>query len=246
MFTVVIPHFNHAKTLARALASRDEAAEWIVVDDGSAPDQCDAARRLAADHGARFIDLGANRGPAVARNRGAAEATEHYLVFLDADDLLLGGFGTEVQAFLRLNPGVDAVHPAVRYADLPEDVADDFDDLRRQSSDMVTPSGLVVRREVFLKMGGFPDDPVFLGSVGGEDVAFVNALGEVADYRYWPRPLVQAHAGRHLITYLQRTRVENGTVVFSEHTPEESRGDLARALASYRSRVRARMADASL
>lgn len=242
MFTVVIPHFNHAKTLPHALAAKAEAAEWIVVDDGSDPEALDAARATAEAAGARFVSLGANRGPAAARNHGAGLARQPYLVFLDADDAVADGFGAAVQGFLRENPEADGVHPAVRYEGLPQDLTPEFDDQRRRNSDMVTASGLVVRRETFLAMGGFPEDPVFLGPAGGEDVAFVNALSQIGDYQYWPRTLVIAQAGGHLIDYLRRTRIEGGKVVFTENTPEEQSGELARAINTYVNRVKERMA----
>lgn len=244
MFTVVIPHFNHAQTLTRALASRAEAAEWIVVDDGSDPQALAEARSAADSAGARFETLGVNRGPAVARNRGAELATQPYLVFLDADDALADGFGPAVESFLLENPEVDGLHPAVRYEGLPADLAAEFDDQRRQNSDMVTASGLVVRRETFLAMGGFPEDPVFLGRAGGEDVAFVNALSKLADYRYWNRRLVIAQAGGHLIDYLRRTRVEGGRIVFTENTPEETSGALTQAMKQYFEQARERLAAA--
>lgn len=242
MFTVVVPHFNHARTLPRALAAGPEAAEWVVVDDGSDPEAAADARTAAAAAGARFEALAANRGPGAARNHGARLATQPYLVFLDADDALAPGFGAAVQGFLSENPDVDGVHPAVRYEGLPADLVDAFDDLRRRNSDMVTASGLVVRRETFLAMGGFPEDPVFLGKAGGEDVAFVNALSRLADYRYWGRTLVVAQAGGHLIDYLRRTRVENGEVLFDENTAEEESGALSRAMRDYLERATARMA----
>lgn len=244
MFTVVIPHFNHAQTLARALAPQAEAKEWIVVDDGSDAESLEAARETAREHGARFIALGANRGPAFARNRGAAMARQPYLVFLDADDALVEGFGGALRAFLEQYPEVDGLHPAVRYEDLPADLSAGFDDQRRRNSDMVTGSGLVVRRELFLAMGGFPEDPIFLGPAGGEDVAFVNALSRLGDYRYWSRTLVQAKAGRHLIDYLRRTRIEDGRVVFLENTPEEKSGALAAAMKAYIAKARERLAAA--
>jgi len=242
MFTVVIPHFNHATTLATALAPQAGVAEWIVVDDGSDEPARLAARDAVHRHGAKYVQLDANRGPAFARNRGAAMAHQPYLIFLDADDSLEPGFGETVGAYLRANPDVTALHPALHYEGLPDDLATEFDPLRRRNSDMVTASGLVVKRAVFQAMGGFPEDPIFLERAGGEDVAFVNALSAVGEYVYWGRKLVRARAGRHLIDYLRRTRVEDGRVVFTERTPEEESGALGRAMTAYVTKVKERMA----
>ncbi|MHB1187352.1 glycosyltransferase family 2 protein [Thiobacillus sp.] len=86
-FSVIIPAFNSAATLARAIESV-QAQSWpaheiIVVDDGSA----DATAEIAVGFGdAVRLLRQANSGVSVARNAGAAAATGDWLAFLDADD----------------------------------------------------------------------------------------------------------------------------------------------------------------
>lgn len=85
--SVIIPTFNRADTLPRALASvrsqRPYApAEVIVVDDYSDDDSGEIAR----DHGARVIRHDRNRGAAAARNTAVAAATQPWLAMLDSDD----------------------------------------------------------------------------------------------------------------------------------------------------------------
>lgn len=86
-FSVIIPAFNAAATLARAIDSvRGQswpAHEIIVVDDGSQ----DATAEIARQFGCHVhLIQQANAGVAVARNAGAAVATGDWLAFLDADD----------------------------------------------------------------------------------------------------------------------------------------------------------------
>jgi GT2 family glycosyltransferase len=69
------------RTLPALLASLPPGAELIVVDDASRDGSGDVARAL----GARTFRLEGPRGPAAARNRGAAEARHDLLAFLDAD-----------------------------------------------------------------------------------------------------------------------------------------------------------------
>jgi glycosyltransferase involved in cell wall biosynthesis len=92
--TVVIPVYNHAAVLARALASvaaqTFQDYEIIVVDDGSVDDVAGTLRdfhhlRL------RLLRHPENRGAAAARNTGVAEARAPYVAFLDADDEWLAG-----------------------------------------------------------------------------------------------------------------------------------------------------------
>ena len=86
-FSVIIPAFNAASTLARAIESVRQqswqAHEIIVVDDGSTDATVDIARQFGA--AVRLIQQ-TNRGVSVARNAGASAATGDWLAFLDADD----------------------------------------------------------------------------------------------------------------------------------------------------------------
>ena len=86
-FSVIIPAFNSAATLTRAvdsvLGQTWPAHEVIVVDDGSSDD----TRSLAEGYGdAVRVIYQSNAGVSVARNRGAEAATGNWLAFLDADD----------------------------------------------------------------------------------------------------------------------------------------------------------------
>lgn len=86
-FSVVIPAYNAASTLGRAIRSVCNQTwaphEIIVVDDGS----FDATASIAREFGAPVkLIRQANSGVSVARNAGAAAATGDWLAFLDADD----------------------------------------------------------------------------------------------------------------------------------------------------------------
>jgi glycosyltransferase involved in cell wall biosynthesis len=86
-FSVVIPAFNAAATLARAIesvrAQSWPAHEIIVVDDGSSDATAEVARQFG--EAVRLIQQ-KNSGVSVARNAGAVAATGDWLAFLDADD----------------------------------------------------------------------------------------------------------------------------------------------------------------
>ncbi len=85
-FSVVIPVYNKADTLPRAIDSvltqRAGEVEIVVVDDGST-DPIDAV--LARYPGLTVVRQ-ANGGVSAARNAGIRESTGEYLCFLDADD----------------------------------------------------------------------------------------------------------------------------------------------------------------
>ncbi|UVE18316.1 glycosyltransferase family 2 protein [Pseudomonas sp. LS44] len=110
MLSVVIPAYNYAATLPRAvrsvLAQLDEApAELIVIDDGSTDDTPQVLDQLLAEHPGRFRAIRkANSGLASVRNLGIDEATGDFLVFLDADDELAQGALAALAEHIVANP----------------------------------------------------------------------------------------------------------------------------------------------
>ncbi len=86
--SVIIPAYNRARTLARAVDSvlgqsfRD--FELVLVDDGST----DGTRELAEEYGnsIRYFHQ-ENRGVSAARNRGIRESRSPWIAFLDSDDI---------------------------------------------------------------------------------------------------------------------------------------------------------------
>ncbi len=95
-FSIVIPAYNYGHVLERAVRSACTQTgvddyEVLVIDDGSSDDTAQVLARLMMQYAPRlnaiFQD---NAGPAQVRNRAIDETRGDYLVFLDADDELLG------------------------------------------------------------------------------------------------------------------------------------------------------------
>ncbi|MEI7929226.1 MAG: glycosyltransferase family A protein, partial [Verrucomicrobiales bacterium] len=90
--SVVVPTYNRAYTLGRALNSilvqTDDRDDVIVVDDGSVDDT--AAVVAGFGDAVRYIRQ-PNLGPGAARNRGIAAARHELITFLDSDDEWLAG-----------------------------------------------------------------------------------------------------------------------------------------------------------
>lgn len=87
--TVIIPTFNRASFLPRALRSvlhqKEEVDEIVVVDDGSTDHTRDTLKALGCDDRITYIKTD-NRGPAAARNLGVAHSNNEIIAFLDSDD----------------------------------------------------------------------------------------------------------------------------------------------------------------
>ena len=86
-FSVIIPTYNRAGLLRKALASISRQQfrdfEIVVVDDGSTDDTEAVVR--SSELPVSFLHQ-TNAGPGAARNLGIAHAQGHYVVFLDSDD----------------------------------------------------------------------------------------------------------------------------------------------------------------
>lgn len=88
--TVIVPAFNSATTLARAVRSvlRQDLAsfELVIVDDGSTDATSRVAQQFTADARVRLITLPHNRGKAHAMNTAIRAAAGRWIAVLDADD----------------------------------------------------------------------------------------------------------------------------------------------------------------
>lgn len=87
-FTIVIPTYNESEYLEKLLYSlknqMKKNVEIIVSDSGSTDETCQIARK----YGAKVV-MGPRKGPALGRNLGAKKARGEYLLFLDADCIVV-------------------------------------------------------------------------------------------------------------------------------------------------------------
>lgn len=106
MFTVIIPLYNKAPYLQRALDSVNAqscpADEIVIVNDGST-DGGDLLAKMQRDPCVRVIDQ-LNQGVSVARNVGIENTTQPYVAFLDADDEWLPGFLAQIKQMIERFP----------------------------------------------------------------------------------------------------------------------------------------------
>jgi hypothetical protein len=163
--SVVIPSYNRAHELPQCLASVWAQAparplEVIVVDDGSVDDTRDVAERL----GATVVRHSENRGLPAARNTGLEQASCDWIAFLDSDDQWLAnhlahawnlrdGHVLVGTSALRCgeDPRYDRFHgPITRSPLVLHSPA-----LLAATYNMFTISGVLMRRDAALALGGF-------------------------------------------------------------------------------------------
>lgn len=89
--SVVIPTYNAARVIGEQLAALavqegDAQFDVVVADNGSTDDLASAVTQWSRELDVRIVDASACRGPAAARNIGAADTSAPLLLFCDADD----------------------------------------------------------------------------------------------------------------------------------------------------------------
>ena len=215
--TVVVPVRDRPVQVERLLASLAPLA-CIVVDDASS--DAETTKEIARRHGARFVALGTNVGPAGARNAGLAVSDRPLVAFVDSDCMpqegwlepLLGHFDDPMVAAVApriaaagSGGGAASGHAGAfhRYeaARSPLDRGPRPGPVRPGSPVSFVPSAaLVVRADVTTGPDLF--DPVLRG---GEDVDLVWRLVEAGwDVRYEPRSAVAHDATATISGYLRR------------------------------------------
>jgi mycofactocin system glycosyltransferase len=217
--TVVIPVRERPAQLDRLLHVVSDLT-CVVVDDASA--DAGTTKEIAERHGARFVALAHNVGPAGARNAGLAAVHTPLVAFVDSDcvpvadwlDPLLGHFDDPVVAAVA-----PRVVPAPHASDSPdpvpgyEAVRSSLDrgtaegPVRRGTPIPYVPSAALVVR-VAVASGPELFDPTLRG---GEDVDLVWRLADAGwDVRYVPASTVE-HDGPATLSELLRRRAFYGS-----------------------------------
>jgi glycosyltransferase involved in cell wall biosynthesis len=198
--SIIIPTYNSAATLARALDSAlaqrfDGAAEVVVVDDGST-DSTPAVLSAYASHIKTVRQR--NRGVTAARNAAVAAACGIYVAFLDADDVWMPDRLAKTVALLDADEEVALAYSDVVPVDQKgEQLAAGFvnaDAAHAPSMEEllnrwwpILPSAVTMRRDVYNNCGGF--DERFKGAGGFAEYLWIRAR-ESGRYCYVPEPLV--------------------------------------------------------
>ncbi|MBR9820560.1 MAG: glycosyltransferase family 2 protein [Rhodobacteraceae bacterium] len=183
-FSIVIPCYNAAATLAETLDSllAQGLQDWeaLVIDDGST----DTSRRIAEGYAARDPRVrpmrNRGKGPSEARNMALAEAAGDVIAFCDADDIWMPQKLARLDAAFA-DPTLAACYARVAFFDetgprslsriRPGDMS--ICDLLGENP-VCTMSNLAVRSDAFVLLGGL--DPRILHN---EDLEFlIRLVGE--------------------------------------------------------------------
>jgi glycosyltransferase involved in cell wall biosynthesis len=118
--SVVIPAYNYARYLPRALDSvlrqTFQDIEILIIDDGSTDNTPDVVRDFLADPRVRYHRI-RNNGPSRARNVGIGLARAELVAFLDADDAWMPTKLEKQLALFRRRPSPGVVYTRRRLVD---------------------------------------------------------------------------------------------------------------------------------
>lgn len=96
------------------------------------------------------------------RNQGAREALTEWVLFQDADDLMLGGTISRLEDTIDCNPGIQAIVPTYQFNDEDGGITNygTWSEAYKHLSHgfgLVMTSNVCIRRDLFLAMGGFDE-----------------------------------------------------------------------------------------
>ncbi len=163
--SVVIPVYRGGNAFVDCLASLKESliapAEIIVVVDGEDP----LSREVAEKFGAKVLQLDSNRGPATARNRGAAEAIGDVIFFIDADvtvhldtiKKILGVFDADAN-LAALIGSYDDEPRAANFLSQYKNLFHHYNhQIGLEEASTFWGACGAIKRDIFLEMGGFDE-----------------------------------------------------------------------------------------
>jgi GT2 family glycosyltransferase len=198
--TVVVPHYNRPELVREALLSIHnqtvKPAEILLVDDNSSPENREKLGKLSSL--ATILDIRKNHGLSEARNFGAQNAKGEWLAFLDDDDCWLPDKQERQIGYLEAHPQVMALGGGATMV-TPEGREEYWGDkythrLTVANALCYTASmapGLMIRRDVFLELGGFDSRLHYL-----EDYEFgIRLLASGYETHFLGEPMYVYHRG---------------------------------------------------
>jgi glycosyltransferase involved in cell wall biosynthesis len=224
-FSVIIPTYNRADKLRRALESLQHQTfrdfEVIVCDDGSTDPTKDVVSEFTDALTLKYIWEPNWGGPARPRNRGIEASQGSWICFLDADDWW---YPEKLAMVLPETSKYDLIYHdfdiytkhgrrkvGKKGRQLLEPV---FTDLMTRGCSIVT-SGLCVKKEILDKSGGFAEEPEL---VAIEDFDLWLRIARITEkFLYIPRSLGVYWADHENISHISEQYIARETALFQRY-----------------------------
>lgn len=193
--SVIIPLYNKAREIERTLESvvrqRVQPLEVIVVDDGSTDGSAEVVEAMGLEQ-VRLVRQ-QNKGVSAARNRAMQMAQGEWVALLDGDDCWQERYLENAERMIDAYSAAGAIGTGFVIddgkmfvaADTPtkEGVVDFFSE--SMSRYVLIPSATILRRDLALAMGGFPE-----GMRMGEDQYLWTKIARTSMVAFSPQRLV--------------------------------------------------------
>jgi len=168
MISIIVPIYNEENMLSKAFANLQRLsreAELIFADGGSADKSVDIARQ----HGKVFCG---KKGRAVQMNYGASQANGDILLFLHADNVISADTLVSIEKKIIEDgyAGGCFTQEINNKAFIYRLIEWQGNIRARMTRQFYGDQGIFVKKDAFLKIGGFPEIPIM------EDVLFTKKL----------------------------------------------------------------------
>jgi len=202
LVSVIIPTYNRANTIIRAIESVLEQTyaniEIIIIDDASGDNTGGIVRGMVNSR-IKYIRHETNKGGGAARNTGIDESKGEYVAFLDSDDTWLPEkIEKQVKLFERADPRVGVIYTGFYRTDEDDRITKQVSPSKKgnlysrllEGNFIGTTSVIMAKRECLKQIGGFNAS---LPSCQDWDLYI--RLSKVCLYDYIPDPLVRFFCG---------------------------------------------------
>ena len=219
VISIIIPSYNSAHFIRNAIDSVLESViytdeyEIIVVDDGSS-DNIKDVMELYKKHNNIILINQLNRGLSGARNTGIKNARGKYLVFLDADDIIMPDKLTKQFQYLESNSGVDIVYSNSLFFDninFNNELSTNFPIYEGNIlsnllyGNFIHVNSVMVRKDVVLSVGGFDEN-----------------FRELEDWDLWLRMSLQGSKFGYIPEVLSKVRVHSDSMTANQERMNEA------------------------
>lgn len=237
-FSIVIPTFNRAEKLGRALESVERQTfrdfEVLVCDDGSSDGSKDVVASFEKRLTVRYLWEENWGGPARPRNRGVNAARGEWICFLDADDWWYPG---KLETVARSIERSDVIYheldpiPAkgwlmsrlFRSRQLTENA---FVDLMLGTNTIKTSSA-AARKRIIEEAGGFTEERTLIAA---EDFdLWLKIARRTSRFTYIPDVLGAYEQGQDSITETSERQIQRLRTVYGKHLPFLTQSDRTQA-----------------
>lgn len=221
--SVILPVYNGGKFIAETIESMLSQTikdfEVLVVDDGSTDDSKEIIQKYISNSNREIrYFYQENKGIAAARNKGIKESNGKYIAFLDQDDLWLPEKLERQVKYLEENPDTALVYTdSIRFGDcsnawkLTPYEGKVF--LQLINGNFISALTVVVRREVFKKVGCFDEDRNLMGC---DDYDMWLRIASIYKIGYINEKLARWRAHSKGYTYAQSTKMNRAAIAVLE------------------------------